>query len=137
MELVDRRTGIHVLDRAACLRHLEGQEVGRIGIVDGGTPLILPVNYAMDGDVVVLRTAPGAKLAAGPRAPACFEIDWFDPATRTGWSVLVVGRLEEVTPYQHRTWSRVQELGVDPWAGDDKSHWLRLVPDHISGRRVP
>jgi nitroimidazol reductase NimA-like FMN-containing flavoprotein (pyridoxamine 5'-phosphate oxidase superfamily) len=137
MELVDSRTGIHVLDRETCLRLLSEDEVGRLGIVDGGTPLILPVNYALDGDVIVFRTAPGAKLTAGPRAPACFEIDRFDRETRTGWSVLVIGRLEEVTPYQSKAWSRVQGVAVDPWAANEKTHWLRLVPDSITGRQVP
>lgn len=137
MELVDRRTGIHVLDHQTCLRHLAEHEIGRLGIVEGGTPLILPVNYAMDGETVVFRTAPGAKLAAGLRAPACFEIDHLDPATRSGWSVVVLGRLEEVTPYQPAAWARLDGLGLDPWAAHDKPHWLRLVPDRITGRRVP
>ena len=33
-----------------------------------------------------------------------------------------------------------QETGitrvVDPWAGGDKAHWMRLVPDRVTGRRI-
>lgn len=29
------------------------------------------------------------------------------------------------------------EIGrVDPWAGGDKAHWMRLVPDRVTGRRI-
>lgn len=136
MDLVDQRTGSHVIDRDACLRLLAADDVGRLGVVSGGTPLILPVNYALDGEDIVLRTAPGSKLDAAPRARACFEIDRFDHDARSGWSVLALGRLEEVTPYD-RSWPHVQSIAVDPWASSPKTHWLRLVPDHISGRQVP
>lgn len=136
MHLVDVRTGTAVIGRDECLALLAGEEVGRLGVVTAGSPRILPVNYVLDGDTVVFRTAPGLKLHDGLRSPACFEIDAFDRATRTGWSVLVLGHLEEVTPLQHRTWERVAQLPVDPWAGGRKDHVVRLVPGHISGRRV-
>jgi uncharacterized protein len=134
--IVDARTGIEILDRDACLTLLAADVVGRLGIVDAGTPKILPVNYVLDGDAVVFRTASGTKLRVGPRSPACFEIDTFDRASRTGWSVLVTGHLEEVGPLQHRLWSRLNELPVDPWAGGDKPHLMRLTPTHVGGRVI-
>lgn len=136
MPLVDPRTGIEILDRDACLALLAADVIGRLGVVAHGAPRILPVNYVLDDDSVVFRTAPGTKLDVAPRAPACFEIDRFDREHRTGWSVLVLGRLEEVTAYQHRDWVHLHTLDVDPWASGDKTHWMRLVPDHISGRRL-
>ena len=90
MATVDRRTGIEVLDRDACLQLLAEDEVGRLGVITAGTPRIFPVNYALDGDAVVLLTADGTKLRDGMRAPACFEVDDFDREARQGWSVLVV-----------------------------------------------
>jgi nitroimidazol reductase NimA-like FMN-containing flavoprotein (pyridoxamine 5'-phosphate oxidase superfamily) len=136
MQLVDPRTGIEMLDRDACLKLLAGDTVGRLGVITHGAPRIFPVNYALDGDAVVLRTAHGTKLDAGVRSPACFEIDTFDRESRTGWSVLVVGHLEEVTPLQHRAWERVNALPLAPWAPYEKEHFLRLVPEHIGGRRI-
>jgi hypothetical protein len=65
-----------------------------------------------------------------------FEIDAFDRTTRTGWSVIVTGRLEEVTPFDATTLDRVSNLPVEPWAGGDKPHWMRLVPSRVSGRRI-
>lgn len=35
-----------------------------------------------------------------------------------------------------RTLDRLHQLPIDPWAGGDKSHWMRLIPDRITGRRV-
>lgn len=136
MRTVDARTGIEWLDRDECLRLLAADEIGRLAVVAGQSPEVFPVNYRMDGDAVVFRTGPGTKLDHGLRGPAAFEIDHFDRQHRTGWSVVVHGRLEEATAYDARTYERVQALPVDPWAGGDKSHWVRLVPERITGRRV-
>jgi nitroimidazol reductase NimA-like FMN-containing flavoprotein (pyridoxamine 5'-phosphate oxidase superfamily) len=132
----DARTGLERIDRDACLGLLAADVVGRVAVVDGGTPVILPVNYLLDGEDIVFRTDPGTKLDAASRAPACFEIDAFDRAQHTGWSVVVTGRLEEVTHYDARTWERVHALPVQPWAGGQKDHWMRLVPTSIGGRRI-
>lgn len=124
------------LSHDECLRLLAADEVGRLAFVSGSGAAIVPVNYALDGEAVVMRTDPGSKLRYGPRARASFEIDRFDPATRTGWSVVATGRLEEVTPYLPDAWARVRALTLEPWAGGEKATWLRLVPDRITGRRV-
>jgi nitroimidazol reductase NimA-like FMN-containing flavoprotein (pyridoxamine 5'-phosphate oxidase superfamily) len=136
MRTVDARTGIEWLDRDECLYLLAGEDVGRLAVVEGRMPVVFPVNYALDGDAVVIRTDVGTKLGAAGRAPACFEVDCLDRRQRTGWSVLVTGRLEEVTPWDSEVFHRVTVLAVDPWAGGDKAHWLRLVPARITGRRV-
>jgi nitroimidazol reductase NimA-like FMN-containing flavoprotein (pyridoxamine 5'-phosphate oxidase superfamily) len=133
---VDRRTGIEILDRSECLELLRGDVVGRVGIVVHGAPLVLPVNYAMDGEAVVFRTGEGSKLSAAGRAPACFELDGFDRDTHAGWSVLVSGRLEEVTEHQHAELVRLQGIGVSPWIPEGRDHWMRLDPTWITGRRV-
>jgi uncharacterized protein len=135
MSLADRE-GVEILERDECLRLLAACELGRVGIVEGNQPLILPVNYALDGETVVFRTGRGTKLDMGTRSPACFEIDDADPSARTGWSVLAVGRLEEVTAFDAQSLEAVQRLPVTPWAPGDRPHWMRLVPRRITGRRV-
>lgn len=79
MRLVDARTGIEVVSRKECLALLADEEIGRLGVVDGYRPVILPVNYALAGEAIVFRTAPGTKVGAGRGAPVCFEVDRFDP----------------------------------------------------------
>jgi uncharacterized protein len=136
MVSVDRRTNIEILDRDECLRRLQDDVIGRIAIVAHGVPLVLPVNYALDGDSVVFRTGEGSKLAAVGRGPACFEIDGFDRASHGGWSVLVQGHLEELTVHRRGELDRLRELPVDPWIPDGRDHWLRLVATRITGRCV-
>jgi nitroimidazol reductase NimA-like FMN-containing flavoprotein (pyridoxamine 5'-phosphate oxidase superfamily) len=128
---------IEVLGKDRCLALLRGDEVGRLAVIADGGPLILPVNYRMDGESIVFRTDPGLKLDQGVRSRACFEIDCFDRDDRSGWSVIAAGRLEEVTHYESKTWNRVHDLSVEPWADGAKDHWVRLVPSRITGRRIP
>ena len=134
---LDARTGLETIPPDECRRLLAGDEIGRLAIVDGGTPMVFPVNYVLDGEAIVFRTAPGTKLSSGPRHRATFEVDWFDRSRRTGWSVVATGRLEEVTHFDAATHDRVRALPVDPWAGGDRPHWMRLVPSRVTGRRIP
>ena len=78
--LMDGRTGIEVIDRDECLALLAAESVGRIAVIAGAEPVIFPVNYAMDGETIVFRTAVGSKFAAAVRGTrVSFEIDRFDP----------------------------------------------------------
>lgn len=124
------------VDRAECLRLLATGEVGRIVVVEGGGPLIFPVNYVLDGDSIVFRTDAGAKLMRGPGRTACFEVDEIDRDSHTGWSVVVVGRLEELTPLDGPLYERLSKLNIEPWAPGPKPHLLVLVSSRITGRRI-
>lgn len=135
MRAVSRHSGIEVIDVEECLRLLGEEEIGRVAVVIGATPMILPVNYALDGDAIVFRTMPGSRLDVG-QGHAAFEVDSFDKAHKAGWSVLVTGHLEEVSWYQTKEMRRVQELAVTPWAGGERNLWLRLRPSFITGRIV-
>lgn len=137
MRIIDGRTGLEVLDQDTCLELLAADDVGRLAIGGAGAPVLMPVNYALDGETVVFRTDPGTKLErAGRWGRAAFEIDGFDREARTGWSVVVTGRLEEVTRYDAATLDRVTRLALQPWVGGEKQHWVRLVPRQITGRRL-
>ncbi len=136
MKPVDARTHIELLDRASCVKLLAADEIGRLAVIAGGAPMIFVVNYALDGTDVVFRSEAGTKVDLGVRSHACFEIDGFDREARTGWSVVVAGRLEEVTRYDRATWDRVTQLPVEPWAAGEKPRWMRLIADTVTGRRV-
>jgi uncharacterized protein len=127
---------LEILGREECMRLLATDEIGRVAVIAGNTPLVVPVNYALDGEAVVFRTDPGTKFDKGPRARASFEVDCFDRIERTGWSVVATGRLEEVTRFDVATFERVRRLDIDPWAGGEKAHWMRLVADRVTGRRL-
>ena len=56
---VGMTTRIEMMDRARCLELLRADEIGRLAVVADGGPLILPVNYRVDGESIVFRTDPG------------------------------------------------------------------------------
>lgn len=131
------RSPLEWIQRDECLRLLAANEVGRIVVVEGGGPLIFPVNYALDGENIVFHTDDGTKLRRGPGRSACFEVDEIDRAGHTGWSVVAVGRLEEVTELDGPVYERVIKLPIEPWAPGPKDRVLRLIPSQITGRRIP
>jgi uncharacterized protein len=136
MREVDR-WGTEVIHREECLRLLGRDRVGRVGVSDHGAPLILPVNYVLDGEAVIFKTAPGTKLQAALRSPVAFEVDQIDRATRSGWSVLVRGVAEEVTSFNgDGVLQRLGSLPLDPWAPGEKPCLVRIAPQSITGRRI-
>jgi uncharacterized protein len=126
------------LSREECLRLLRAHpvHVGRVGLNDvDGQPLVLPVNYRLDGEAIVFRTEPGSLLdqqAGGHRV--AFEVDEVDPAWEDGWSVLVKGTVERITDEAEQ--DRLDDLGLRPWAPGDRTVYLRVPADMITGRRI-
>lgn len=118
------------IGREECLALLAAGCVGRfaVAVVDDG-PLVVPVNYVMDGEAVVFRTAAGQKLAQ-LRRRASFQVDGFDHPAETGWSVLLRGFAYEATSWE------VAHLQLVPWAAGAKDRWVRIVPTSITGRRI-
>jgi nitroimidazol reductase NimA-like FMN-containing flavoprotein (pyridoxamine 5'-phosphate oxidase superfamily) len=131
------RNDIEVLSYVTCLGLLDANSVGRLAFVDAGTPVIVPVNYALDGTAIVFRSFSGGKLDAAERhRPVAFEIDHLDHFSRTGWSVVVTGVAEVVDDPD--TVRRLERAQVDSWALADtaEASWVRLRTDDVSGRRV-
>ena len=136
MRMVSKHSGIEVIDSDECRRLLAEDVIGRVAVVIGATPMILPVNYALDGEDIIMRTMPGSRLDIG-QGHAAFEVDSFDRATQSGWSVLVTGQLEEVTlRTTAKDMERLQALPVQPWATGERNLWLRLRPRFVTGRIV-
>lgn len=128
---------IEELDREECVRLLRTRRVGRIAVADHGIPHVVPVNYAMDGDAVVFRTALGTKLDGASRSSVAFEVDDLDEGTRGGWSVVLRGVAQEVTAFDRPDLvERMRTLALEPWAPGDKPHIVRIAPHTITGRRV-
>lgn len=135
MRIIDDTTGIEVIDRERCFRLLQMHTFGRVAVACTDGPAIFPVNYTMDGDRVLFRTAAGTKFDAAVRGErVAFEIDATDPVYQTGWSVVLTGRALEVTdPVQME---RISALPLRPWAQGERSHWVEVVPETVSGRRI-
>jgi nitroimidazol reductase NimA-like FMN-containing flavoprotein (pyridoxamine 5'-phosphate oxidase superfamily) len=131
----DNGSGLDVLSRTECLRLLATAKVGRVVYTEGGLPAVTPVNFALDGTVVVFRTAMGSRLAVATEgAVVAFEVNRIDEDSQRGWSVVVTGVAEPVSGTSEML--RVEELGLVSWAGGERSHYVRIVPAVVSGRRV-
>src|SRR5690349_18234784 len=125
--------GLRELSEAECRRLLGRHRLGRIAFEIDGCPAILPVNYLFDGNGVVIRTAPGAKLDEATLRNVAFEIDDADRYGHWGWSVLVQGEAFDVTTSIDSVSEQARQLPVRPWAPGAREHWLRVTLTKIAG----
>lgn len=128
--------GLEVLTQEECDAMIAETAIGRVAFVSRGRPLILPVTHKVFGNSVVFKTSHGEKLdAAGRHAPAAFEIDGWDAATQTGWSVIVQGTMSRVDDPDEV--AQLDNLGLQAWAGPKfRAYWVRLRRDIVTGRRL-
>lgn len=129
--------GPRVLSTEECWALLGARAVGRIGVVVGGYPVVVPLNYAVDHGNLVVRTGGGQVHDAAQHANVTFQVDQLDERGRGGWSVLVRALAEEVGEHHSAdVVRRTRESGVQPWAPGERDHWLRLVVHGVTGRQV-
>ena len=125
------------LTRTQSMRLLASVPLGRIVFTRHALPAIRPVNHAIDGDDVIVRSHPGAAIvSAADRAAGvivAYEADAIDPATRTGWSVIVTGAARLVhAPADAARYEQV----LQPWVTDDMSQLIRIHADIVTGYRL-
>jgi nitroimidazol reductase NimA-like FMN-containing flavoprotein (pyridoxamine 5'-phosphate oxidase superfamily) len=116
-----------------CRRLLGLQTLGRVGITNGGLPVILPVHYAYDDGVIVFRTGVGTKLRAAMNGDVlAFEVDAYDATSGTGWSVMVLGRATVLTTeHGHGGFPT-----LDPVRAGERNHYVRLSCELVTGRLI-
>jgi nitroimidazol reductase NimA-like FMN-containing flavoprotein (pyridoxamine 5'-phosphate oxidase superfamily) len=129
------------LDETECLSLIAGGGVGRIGYSSRFGPAVLPVNYALYEGTIVFRTGLHSSMVedlqtgiADAEYNVAFEIDQLQPVTQEGWSVLVQGAAHFVVSDEEL--APIARLGVHAWAGGPKEQFMRIVPTHITGRRI-
>jgi len=119
------------IDHDECIHLLGSQQVGRIAFTDDSGPDVLPVNYVMDGqDVLITTTGYGALARAATNARVAFEVDELDDYTESAWSVVVRGRATRESPLDQ------PPQRPHPWADGTRTYLLRIRPDTVSGRRL-
>jgi nitroimidazol reductase NimA-like FMN-containing flavoprotein (pyridoxamine 5'-phosphate oxidase superfamily) len=123
------------LSKSECFQLLARERLGRVAVVDDRGPVVFPVNFVLNRHMVVFRTDAGTKLDAACRGSrVAFEVDGTDAVTHTGWSVVVRGEAVEVTDPAELT--RLRKLPLDPWAPGTKTHYVRILPAVLTGRRI-
>lgn len=130
--------GLLALATEECWRLLRNHptSIGRIGLaVPDGAPLVLPMNYRVDDETVVVRTGKGSTLAQRAGGlPVAFEVDDVDAAWQEGWSVLVQGTASAVTDGSEH--ERLSRLPLRPWAHGEHPVYVRITPTVVTGRRI-
>jgi uncharacterized protein len=123
------------LSKNECLQLMASVPIGRIIFTRQALPAVELVNFALDDGDIVIRTDPSGKLAAATReAVVAFEADCVDAASHSGWSVTVIGQSREVTDPEDQ--DRLQRIGLSSWAPGERSHFIRISPGILNGRRL-
>jgi nitroimidazol reductase NimA-like FMN-containing flavoprotein (pyridoxamine 5'-phosphate oxidase superfamily) len=119
------------LDDDGCFELLSKHELGRLVTSAAGVLDIFPVNYALDGRTIVIRTAEGSKLMEMTiNDEVLFEVDAYTDAD--AWSVVVRGHARRLeTSDEVRA---ADELPLKPWIPTLKYNYVRITPDSVSGR---
>lgn len=81
---------------------LSGQLVGRLGLVEGAVPYVVPISYAYRDGMIYGHSAPGHKLSALRAGnEVCFEVDEVDSVDR--WrSAITWGGFEQLVGAEAR-----------------------------------
>jgi nitroimidazol reductase NimA-like FMN-containing flavoprotein (pyridoxamine 5'-phosphate oxidase superfamily) len=121
------------LDEAECWELVRSREVGRIAYVDDRGPMVVPITFVVGEEYLLFRVAAYSEVARHlPDGRAAMEVDDIDYFTRSGWSVVVRGRVDVVN---------TDDLPAEgerptPWPKGQRSLHLRLTPDAVTGRRL-
>ncbi len=119
-----------------CYALLGSQDLGRLALVRDGQPEIFPVNYALDGHTVVIRTQPGVKLSYAALARVAFEVEDIDPKRREGWVVVVKGEGEDITDAIDPWSEHARAQAVRPWVRGAHEGHIAIARPVVSGRRL-
>jgi len=119
-----------------CVELLSANVVGRAAICTPSGPHVVPVNYAVDGESIVFRTAPYSVLGTyGWAGDVAFEVDHIEPKEHTGWSLVAVGRgemVEDLEEIEEIRWAHEPK----PWADGPRPLFVRVRWREITGRRI-
>jgi uncharacterized protein len=135
-KLATDEAGLEILHLGDMFRLLATAAIGRVGFVADDEVAVLPVMFQVDGQDLVFRTHAWSKLANMEVGRyVCFEVDSYDPATRTGWSVVARGLAEKES---EAACARLDAPGLNSWGGPAQDRlWMRIRPTSITGRRTP
>ena len=128
---VDDRPPTRHLTEDECWQRIREAPYGRIASTAGGEIDIFPVNHVVDEGTIVFRTSPGTKLLELTiRDSVAFEVDGYTDTD--AFSVVVKGRARE---FDHeREVAAAEQLGVTPWAPEEKDRWVRIIAREVHGR---
>lgn len=123
------------LEPEECFDLLAQNHLGRVGLIDAGRPVVLPVNYVLDRGYIVFQSTHGSKLRSAVSGNGvAFEIDGSDPLFHRGFSVLAYGPAELVSAPEET--ERLAHLPVSGWWAPARDRWVWIRIDEVTGRRL-
>jgi nitroimidazol reductase NimA-like FMN-containing flavoprotein (pyridoxamine 5'-phosphate oxidase superfamily) len=125
---------IETLTGQDCLRLLAEHSVGRVAFTERALPAIRPVNYALVGSHIVLKTQADGLASRLDGQIVAFEVDEIDPVTKSGWSVVVTGSARVLRDPGEL--ARLDAVALVAWAGPTHATAVWITPGDIQGRRV-
>ena len=118
------------LTQDECWDLLRTHELGRLAFRLVDEVHITPINYAVDHDTLLLRTAAGNKLlSVALGSEVAFEIDEYDEDSAR--SVVVRGTPRVLGEDEAH---RAENVPLRPWVGDSKYNVVEIVPEVVTGR---
>jgi nitroimidazol reductase NimA-like FMN-containing flavoprotein (pyridoxamine 5'-phosphate oxidase superfamily) len=128
---VDR---LQPLAPSECLELLGRRSLGRVAFTERALPAIRPVNYALVGHQIVLRTDPDGLGKRLDGQVVAFEVDEIDAEHGSGWSVVVTGTARLLRAPGDLV--RQAPVPLVSLAGEGHDAHVVIVPGEITGRRI-
>ncbi len=125
-------TPVTELSEAESWNLLSGVSLGRLVTTVSGWTEIFPINFVVQHNTLLFRTAEGTKLLTSVlNSHVVFEAD--DHNVAQGWSVVVRGTAQLLHTSAEIDGAR--RAGLYPWIATEKLRFVRITPDTLSGRR--
>lgn len=123
---------VRSLGHEECLALLRQGGLGRLAVTAAEKIDIFPVNFAVDGNSILIRTAPGTKLVELTiHADVAFEIDGHDSGS--GWSVIVHGKARQLQTRDEI--EHAESVDIDSWMPTPKDRYVSVDIARLTGIR--
>ena len=125
------------IPREECASLVAAERLGRLAVLVDGRPEIFPIHHVYDEETgsVAFPTNDRTKLHGALNWPfVAFEVDGMEMDPPSGWSVLVVGRAEEMTDQD--AIARLSARRTAVWRAEEGAFWVRIRPTKMTGRRI-
>lgn len=128
------RDSTELLTRAECFDLLGGARVGRVAVSIAALPAVVPVDYTLLGEDLIVRARAGGRLGAALAGNVvAFEVDAADTEGDTAWTVHVVGLSELIS--DRATLDELARRSPAIRASGDDDHVVRITVREVTGRR--
>lgn len=123
---------VEELSDESCWELLRGESFGRLAVSHRNRPQIFPVDFSLDGEVILFRTAAGTKLRnLVANEHVAFEVDL--RAAAESWSVIVTGIARVVTDQDEI--AQADRASLPSWIPVASYVYVKIAPLTVHGRR--